>query len=275
MASLLAPVRERLHASKNAVVPFVGSGLSLPALPSWRAFLTSMIDLAPASRQATLERYLDAGEYLAVAELLEREPSVGRSMVSTELERVFQRPKAQPPAVYDLVAALPTEHFLTTNWDPWLERAVGKRHPAPRVYVPDDGAALADLDHTSPPLVLKLHGDAARPQTCVLASPDYRRLTHGQSFVQAMTGLAAHRRFLFLGYSLTDPDITHVLDSWAAIFAPKGGALRHVLLGAGIDEVTHMKLTSRSVMPVDYSPDDPNDHSALPDILLWLATPPS
>ncbi|MCG8425331.1 MAG: hypothetical protein MJE77_46215 [Proteobacteria bacterium] len=112
--SALGPVREQLHSSKNAVVPFVGSGLSRPGLPSWSEFLDTLIGHASPTSQAELRDLLKSSRYLDVASLLERDPGVGRPVIAGQIQQAFRRPSLARPAVYDLVAALPTEHFLTT-----------------------------------------------------------------------------------------------------------------------------------------------------------------
>ena len=271
----LEPLRDKLHGSKNAVVPFVGSGLSMPALPSWYAFLKSLIGRASPANQARWNDLLDKGRYLDVASLLEREPTIGKPIISQAIQRNFGRPKSPRPEVYDLVASLPAEHFLTTNYDPWLKQAVSRHVGLPRVYIPADASSMADLDAGSPPLVLMLHGDADRPEHCVLSARAYRKLQHGKpTFKHAMRALAGQRTFLFMGYSLSDPDIAVVLDEWAEIFTPDGGVPRHFILGAGFSDIDRMTLLDRAVLPIDYSPGDRRDHSLLPQILRWLATTP-
>ncbi|MBK9367398.1 MAG: hypothetical protein IPN01_13955 [Deltaproteobacteria bacterium] len=120
----LAPLRELLHGSiPNAVVPFVGSGLSR-GLKSWTALLDELVNFLPLAEQADVRASLTRGKYLDVAGLLERSPSAGPARIQAAIVRAFQEPKAPEPPIYADVARLPTRHFLTTNYDPWLKDAV-------------------------------------------------------------------------------------------------------------------------------------------------------
>lgn len=268
----LAPLREQLHARRSAVFPIVGSGLSGRALPSWSKMLETLIDQAPADLQPEARDLLTKGHYLEVASLLE-DSSEGKARVLTFIRATYQRPSAAPPAAYDQVAALPVDHFATTNYNPWLKDAVARRlGAAPRVYVPGDPDAFSDLGPTSSPLVLMLHGDADRPGTCVLSQRSYRRVSYQPSFRQALLALASQRAFLFVGHSLSDPDLVAVLEEWSEVFGGETQAPRHVCLGAGFSRATRLRLSALGVQPIEYGAG--NDHSQLPAVLAHLATPP-
>ncbi|MCG8420840.1 MAG: SIR2 family protein [Proteobacteria bacterium] len=253
----------------------VSSELSNPPLPSRVELLQTLIARAPARARAELHQLLHQRSHAVLASLLERMPEVGPSIIAQVIEQAYQRPALPRPEVFDLIAALPVEHFLTTSYDPWLKEAVSQRSGSmPRVYVPGDAGALSQLDTDSPALVLMLHGDADRPATCVLTARDHRQLERGNpQFALAMQGLAAARSFLFVGYPPSGPDMASALDHWAALFAPRGAPPRHVMLGAGFSAADRMLLLDRGVQPVDYSPHDPDDHSLLPGVLRWLASP--
>jgi SIR2-like domain len=224
----LEPLRARLHAARNAVLPIVGSGLSR-GLPSWTKLLEQLIaQVERAEDRDALTDDLAKEKYLEVAADLER--LAHRTRVSTAIQRAYQRPTASRPPTYDRVAALPVTHFATTNYDPWLKDAVAARlGQAPQVYMPKDPGAFVSLAPDSPPMVLMLHGDADRPETCVLSEAGYRQFTHFPAYRQAMAALVATRSLLFIGHSLADPDLRLVLDEWQEIFGA-GGAARRLCL---------------------------------------------
>jgi hypothetical protein len=270
----LDPLRERLHSAPNTVLPIIGSGLSLPALPSWGALLRQIIGRVMSSEhRAELDELMKAGRFLDVADELEVDP--GAQVISQVIAEAYQRPRMDPPLIYELVVALPVTHVATTNYDPWLKDALARRlGTAPRVFTPEDRAAFTNIRPDAPSLVLMLHGDADTPNTCVLSQRAFRRLTHGTpAYRSGLTALASQRTLLFLGHSLTDPDLITVLEEWIEVFGAAHSAPSHVWLGAGIKPHARRRLLAMGVEPVLYG-DDPYDHSLLPDVLRYLAVKP-
>jgi hypothetical protein len=268
----LTPLKVALWGSRNAVLPVVGSGLS-PGLASWRGLLERLIDELPGvEEQQEIRELLGNGKYLEVATYLEGHPAVGRPRVISKIEELFRQPKSPRPGIVDQLVRLPVDHFLTTNYDPWLKDALAERlHRAPRVYGPLDDGAFNDCSPASSPLVLMIHGDADRPQTCVLSDVGYRQLSHGHApWRMGMQQLMGYRRLLFVGYSLSDPDIVGLLDEWQAVFAPHGSATRHFLLDAKIKISRRNLLRQRGVEPIEH-----DDHAQLAEVLDYLATPPA
>jgi hypothetical protein len=271
----LEPLRRLLHEGpRNGVFPVVGSGLSR-GLPSWDALLGRLIDKAPATERDELRAALDNQRYLDVADALESLPGIGRETIAALIRHEYQWPKLARPEIYDLLAALPVEHFATVNYDPWLKDAVSQaKGRAPRVYVPGDPGAFSDLLPGAPPLVLMLHGDASRPASCVLSGRAYRQLMYGNpAFEQGLRALLMQRQWLFIGTSLSDPDLLGLLEAWAEVFGYAGsvGAPRHFYLGAGLSTLAQRRLLARGVQPIAYGP--AGDHTRLPSVLRALASP--
>ncbi|WP_437990383.1 SIR2 family NAD-dependent protein deacylase [Sorangium sp. So ce145] len=251
------------------MLPVIGSGLS-QGLLSWTKLLEQLIATVPtAVTRSELSHELKQGKYLEVAGDLEQLLHPGR--VSDAIKREYQRPAAIAPRAYELVAALPVAHFATTNYDPWLKNAVSQRRAqAPQVYTPFDPGAFSDLSAGAPLLVLMLHGDADRPQTCVLSEAGYRRLVHYPVYREALRVLVAARSLLFIGHSLTDPDLRLVLDEWQEVFG-SGGTPRHYLLGVGISMRDQQRMLDRGVMPIEYGA--AGNYALLEPVLEYLATP--
>ena len=74
----LAPLRELLHGSiPNAVVPFVGSGLSR-GLKSWTALLDELVNFLPQAEQADARAVLAQGKHVDSRVCLRGHPRRGR-----------------------------------------------------------------------------------------------------------------------------------------------------------------------------------------------------
>lgn len=265
----LAPLRELLHGSiPNAVVPFVGSGLSR-GLKSWTALLDELVNFLPQAEQADARAVLAQGKHVDVAGLLEGSPSAGPARIQTAIVRAFKAPNEPAPPIYAEVAGLPTRHFITTNFDPWLKNAVGRRlDQTPNVLLPSDAAALGHLDGEGA-WVFHLHGDADKPDTCVLTASAYRSLLSGTpAWRHAVQSLLSTRHLLFLGTSLSEPHLDVLLGEFEQTFQAIGGLRRHWWLGRPANVVERRRLERLGIEVVDYG-----DHALLLPILAWLAQP--
>jgi hypothetical protein len=266
----LETLRKTLWANRHAVLPVVGSGLS-QGLPSWAGLLSGLVSELPRPERDEAFEWLGKDNYLEVASVLENHPAVGRARVMARVKELYQRPSAAEPPIYEKLVRLPVDHFITTNYDPWLKNAFSRRlGAAPRVYAPNDEGAFSDTLPGSPPLVLMVHGDADRPATCVLSSEGYAALLHGNpAWQQGMRQLIGQRRLLFVGYSASDPDVVDLLAEWQAVFAPHGDAPRHFLFDAQVASLKKSKLRRLGVEVIETG-----DHALLPEVLEYLASPP-
>lgn len=275
----LGPLREALHGGRNMVLPVVGAGLSIPVpmpargkrLPLWKEMLEELIgrvtqqDLVDRLRQEVAkDKYLDVASALA--------DELTRDVLSDYLARTFQKPPGARPKIYDLVARLPVDHFATTNFDPWLGQAVSEAgRSGARILTPGHTPSLHDVSLTSLPFVFMLHGDARTPQECVLTLESFAALQFDHRvYMDLLAALANQRTLLFLGYSLTDPDLLVTLASWQARFA--NAPARHVLLATDVAAYDRTRLRKYGVQVVEYAKG--KDYAALAPVLEWLATPP-
>jgi hypothetical protein len=112
------------------------------------------------------------------------------------------------------LAELPFPLVITTNYDRLLENALGKAGKLPRVagYTP---SLEATTDHRNPtaksPIVFKIHGDIARPETVVITDEDYIQFVLRMSSKEPFDPVPLSLKFyltdwttLFVGYSLLD-----------------------------------------------------------------------
>ncbi|MBI4878640.1 MAG: SUMF1/EgtB/PvdO family nonheme iron enzyme [Planctomycetes bacterium] len=272
----LEPLRRRLHEGKNVVLPLVGSGIS-QGLPSWRAVVRELLDRVKpvAARDEIVQLHgkpeEDRADLLGLASEIEIE--LGKEAVRDVLKRTFERPAAPAPSVYELIAALPVDHFATTNWDPWLSSAVRRKHlgETVQVFTPMDPEGFENVLADAAATVWMLHGDAARPASCVLTRGAYDSLIlNNRTWRTGVTTLLHHRTWLFLGYSLTDPDVEFLLKLWKQVY-PESGT-KHLLLTAEPSPRRARALRALGVDVVEYSSD--HGHAELSRILRFLATPP-
>lgn len=202
---------------------FAGAGLSLPAgYVDWKGLLR---DLA-----AELHLDIDIEQDLAaVAQYHINVSNRSRDRLNQLLVTAFSEDKSPTPS-HRILARLPIRTYWTTNYDRLLEdtlTAQGKK--------PDVKTAEARLTTTSPradAIVYKMHGDLTDPAQMVITRDDFEKYArdHGP-FLTALQSDLIGRTFLFLGFSVTDPNLEFVL-----------GQLRGVL---GDSQRTHYTIMRR------------------------------
>jgi hypothetical protein len=132
-----------------------------------------------------------------------------------------------------------------------------------------DPGVYADLRPDSGPFVFHLHGKASDAPRCVLAKRSYDELIADPRYVQQLGSFANQRTLLFVGHSVSDPDLALVLDGWQTLLG-RGAVPRHFLLGAYMSAAQKAELRESGIEPVDCA-----GFEHIPDVLRWLAEPPS
>jgi hypothetical protein len=103
--------------------------------------------------------------------------------------------------------------FVTTNWDPFLERALDVLVP----MVEDRDLAFWDDAKRQ---VLKIHGCITRPYSIVATQSDYDNCMKVNPLIfNKLKDLMTTKTFLFVGYSMRDADFQEV---WNGITASLG-----------------------------------------------------
>ncbi|GAA0517381.1 hypothetical protein Ade02nite_84310 [Paractinoplanes deccanensis] len=181
---------------------FAGAGLSVPAgYVDWRALLKPLaedvgLDVAKEHDLIRVSQYAinSAG---------------GRARVNQRIIGEFSRTARRVPS-HDILARLPIATYWTTNFDTLLEEALRAAGRRPAVVHAQE--QLTSREDDADATVYKMHGDKSRPDQCVLSMDDFEQFaeTRGQ-FLELLRGSMAEQTFLFLGYSLTDPNIDLVL----------------------------------------------------------------
>jgi len=230
----LPPVPKELvdAGARGQLVVLVGSGASKNSgLPDWKELLNKLFNQAqqdpldPSRREewAKLEAWYtdpDQKDLLRKASALAR--FKGDSWLAGAVARELRNATALPSEVHKALAELPGTAFITTNYDSLLEQALEARiGQASKVILLSDIEGIRDF---STGQVLKLHGALDHPDTIVLKTGDYFRVSHRDPKAwrkRLEVCLQPPSQVLLVGYSYSDIDIQDVVDTLRGAYEAK------------------------------------------------------
>jgi hypothetical protein len=260
------------RARRGQLAVFIGAGVSAAAgLPTWEQLVAELAE------RSGLDDDLRAGltrlPLQDSAALLARE--LGRGPLEAYVQERFG------PGTYALahalIADLPVQEFVTTNYDPLVEQAAADIGRQVRV-LPFEEAAPGS------PWLLKLHGDAAHPESVVLTREEYLQFGDTRAALAGVLhSLLLTRHVLFVGTSMLDDDlirIAHQVRSALQLQGEASGRRSGTVLALREDPV-RARLWERDVETVamggaDIAPAEAARRlEVLLDLLGCLSTPPT
>ncbi len=188
----------------------VGNGGVHPA--TWDGFLAAALSQC-ANPKTYIKRLVQATDYLTACELLEEK--LGDQWVPLLLD-TFSTPQYQPADLHKAIFDLDTRLVLTQNFDKIYDvYAQSETHGATVVKAYYDADTPRVL-RGSQRAVIKVHGSIDEPSKMVFTREDYARIRQDhRSFQALMDALFLTQTFLFLGCSLSDPDLRLFLEQHA------------------------------------------------------------
>ncbi|WP_316162450.1 SIR2 family protein [Bradyrhizobium sp. SZCCHNRI20481] len=246
----------------------VGAGASMGAgLPSWGTLLSSMIDEARGHRvidDAKVADYrklvADPSKYLMVAGGLKEDFA---AYFDEFVVKTFIEPKPRPTELHQtLTKADRLQFVLTTNYDTLLEqayRASGMYDVAVCTFL-DSGEIQRRLSKREF-FILKAHGDASRVGNgIVLTEMDYRDIVYRQRAYQSLlSAMFTMFTIIFVGASMTDPEIKLLLSYISDVFATTSGPSHFALMAeedtTGVERERWFKDMKVQLVPVSKAND--------------------
>jgi hypothetical protein len=270
----LLRVAEQLgdRARRGQLAVFIGAGVSAAAgLPTWEQLVDELAE------QSGLDEALRAG-------LAGLPPQDSAALLARELGReqleAFVKDRFGPGAyalAHALIADLPVQEYVTTNYDPLVELAaadIGRRLTVLPFQEPTPGA----------PWLLKLHGDAAHPESVVLTREEYLQLGDSRAALAGVLhSLLLTRHVLFVGTSMLDDDLIRIAHQVRSALQMQGGGARG---GSGTvlalrEDKARARLWEQDVETVPMSPAGTEPAEAARrlevflDLIGCLSTPPT
>jgi SIR2-like domain len=203
------------HALQGRLVVFLGAGVSAGAgLPTWARLLHSLAEspsLSDAEREAiaTVDNFLDRARLIADAYA-----RAGEDLGVAIAKRMHADRYALGHA---LLASMPVNEVVTTNYDTLFERAAAAAH-RPATILPYEAVSPGQR------WLLKMHGSVDPPRDIVLTREDY--LEYGRTrgaLLGIVQALLITRHMLFVGFSLDDDNFIRIAhDVRSAVRRPAG-----------------------------------------------------
>lgn len=158
-------------------------------------------------------KYLDAAEVIL--------STLNRADYVDAMRNIFEQPRYQPSDIHHAILKIDPKIVITTNYDTVYDLYCrqGIARDGYNIFKYTDNHLVSQL--RSPiRCVIKAHGCITDPDTMVLTRSEYfnakQRSPH---FFKILDALFLTHTILFVGYSLTDPDIQITLEN-ANISAP-------------------------------------------------------
>jgi hypothetical protein len=270
LQALAAQLGERARLGQLAV--FIGAGVSAAAgLPTWEQLVDELAERS--GLDGELRDGLTRLPPQDSAALLARE--LGREQLEGFVQERFG-PTSYALA-HALVANLPVQEFVTTNYDPLVEHAACDIGRDMKVLPFEEAAPGA-------PWLLKLHGDAAHPESVVLTREEYLQFGDTRAALAGVLhSLLITRHVLFVGTSMLDDDLIRIAHQVRSAVQMQGSGPRPgsgTVLALREDKV-RARLWEQDVETVAMTPaGTPSAQAArllevLLDLIGCLSTPPT
>jgi hypothetical protein len=191
-------------ARNGDLVVFLGAGVSQAAgLPSWGTLLADLAaEVAGVQGKEQKDAFSKLGE-LDRAALIQRRIHDGQSVGEAVAALIESRGKRYALS-HGLLASLPVEEVISTNYDELFERASDAVN-RPCIVLPGGVVSRGRR------WLLKMHGSVSRPETIVLTREDYLKFQENRTALAGIVqALLLTRHMLFVGFSFNDDNFHRI-----------------------------------------------------------------
>lgn len=230
-------------ASRRCIV-FLGAGASAGSSnqdtppkspPTWSALLDGIKSIARdeaskpiADSLIAKEKYLDAAEVLF--------GSINPADFASYIREVMAEPRYQASDIHEYVLNLDPKIVVTTNYDDIYDNYCrsGKEQGLYNVCKYYESHLVSDL-RSPVRQIIKAHGCITDPSKIVLTRSQYfQERQNYPNFYKVLDALFLTNTLLFLGYSLSDPDIQLMLENSNITY--KASHPHYALVEEGMEE---------------------------------------
>jgi len=232
---------------------FVGAGLSQGAvttqgthLPGWKELLERTLEYGvqrryiQADEEPNIQKLISEKKYLLVAEEFREHLWGGR--LEGFLREQLRYSSPSPTENHRLIVRIPFSAIFTTNYDKLLETAFAQEtSQIPPIYTHKSIFSLVEALWKNQFYILKMHGDVDEQDSIIFSRVDYRKIIYRElGFRLFWNSVFTSKTILFMGYSMSDPDIILFLEYIHEALQGYGNK-RHFILRSD-DEVSEIEI---------------------------------
>lgn len=245
-----------IEAAKTKNLIFVlGAGVSANSMnsdvkspPLWKDLLLSMQAHVGLGEDNTINELFKSDNYIEMAEAISYVAQKHNSLpgLKKHICNSVDGTKANGGtfglnALQEAILELNPKIIMTTNYDRILDRHLSPGYSPYSYYDEGIGYAIRNLEE----VIIHLHGVTSHPQRIIVTQSDYNNLAHD---AREMNGLIQSlfdtRVVLFVGYSVSDPDIRLMVQrSYSSFDWYMGGGRHHYVLTKNLSEYKRNFLT--------------------------------
>jgi len=201
------------HVNSGSCVAFVGSGLSLPDIlyPSWEQLIVLLC------KECGLDESINLNDSELLLELADKARERDEATYYKTLNEVFGKPVVKTNLAYDLMMRIKFCSYITTNFDPLLEKEAQKpeHHCNSEIY----SCPALPFDKIRLRSVYYIHGKIQAnsmqgPMQIILGKRDfdyYYALQHG-TLLSFLHQLLTSYPLLFIGCGLRERPLRRIFD---------------------------------------------------------------
>lgn len=200
----------------NAAI-FMGAGMSKDAdLADWKELLR------PFAAELNLD--VEREDLVALAQYYLNSKCGERAFLNKALINEFDKPGAFTEG-HRIIARLPIPTIWTTNYDMCIEEAF--RAGNKNIDVKWTDAQIGSTRTACEAVLYKMHGELARSDQAVIYKEDYERYWRCHTIFQnTLNTDLLRKKFMFLGFSFSDPNINYVLGHLRSLLEISGDSER-------------------------------------------------
>lgn len=255
------------------VVIFIGSGLSksaVPTLPTWSSLLQTLAQRLKKKKDRDLiKKLITKGELLDAAQIIR--DGVDAADLSGDIRNIFQIRPTPYVALYESLLHLDPKTIVTTNYDEFIERNFEHFSGGSEAHsiVKHDGLHLINDLRSPIRSIVKIHGCVSNPHDIVLDRASYFEAKKNNPAIFAtVSALMTVNTVLFLGYSVSDPDIRIILEN---IHMVSKSSNSHYALVSKFDH-SSIRDASTGTYNIKYLEYAAGQHHLVPSLIAELAT---